>query len=75
MCVSFLREYVMVVMIKAMRVMSCVMVCVRVRLFVIFLPVTGCCQHIHGKDIWLNVQSQAETAQTPSFTLIGAPSQ
>lgn len=39
-----------------MKVMSCIMVCMGVRLFVIFLLVTGPCQHIHGKDIWLHVQ-------------------
>lgn len=63
----YLSECVMVVMIKAMRLRSCIMVCIWVRLFVIFLPVTGCCQHIHGKDIWLHVQLQAETVQTPEF--------
>lgn len=47
--------------------MSCIMVCMWVRLFVIFLLVTRACQQIHGKDIWLHVQQQAEALQTPSL--------
>lgn len=38
-------------------------VCMCACLFVIFLLVTGPCQHIHGKDIWLHAERRSEASQ------------